>query len=71
MTSAQFPHVVVQLSEDDDVFALINRVCRAMREARVSPDDIEIYRNVSMKSSDYGTVLRLTRQTVTVKEQSK
>jgi hypothetical protein len=67
----RFPHVVVQLSEDDDVFALINRVCRAMREARVSPDDIEIYRNVSMKSSDYGTVLRLTRQTVTVKEQSK
>ena len=64
----RFPHVTVQLSGYGDVFALINRVCRALREAGVSLDDIEIYRNVSMKSSDYGTVLRLTRQTVTVKE---
>jgi DNA-binding transcriptional regulator YiaG len=48
------------------VFILINRACRAMREAKVSPDDIEIYRNASMKSSDYATVLQLTKQTVTV-----
>ena len=67
----RFPHVTVRLSEADDVFALINRVCRAMREAKVSSDHIEVYRDAAMKSSDYGTVLRLTRQTVTVKEQSK
>ena len=64
----RFPSVIVPLLAGDDVFGVINRTCRMLREAQISPDIIETYRNSAMRSAYFPTVLKLTRQVVIVDE---
>ena len=65
MPSPKFEHVEVDLvGSDGNAFAIIGMVCRAMRRARVSVEDIDEYKKEAT-SGDYDHLLRTTMRTVT------
>lgn len=64
MITVKFPHVKVELvGQDGNAFSIIGRVCRAIRKAKVSEDDITEYQQQAM-AGDYNHLLRVTMETV-------
>lgn len=61
----KYPDVEVQLSgEDGNAYSIISRVSKAMRQARISADEIDDFVEEAM-SGDYSHVLRTVMRTVT------
>ena len=57
-TTIRFPHVTVQLTgEDGNAFAILGRVCKALRRAGVGDDAIKQFQKEAM-SGDYDDLLR-------------
>lgn len=48
---AKYPKIVVLEPKDSNIFGIITRVVRALREAKVQDDDIEAFRLEMMMSS--------------------
>lgn len=62
--AVKFPHVHVDLSwQDGNAFFILGRVCRAMRDAGVKPEDIDEFMRQA-KSGDYDHLLQTVMQTV-------
>lgn len=62
----KFPEVTVKLTgRDGNAFAIIGAVVKAMREAKVSKHDIDLYTEEAM-SGDYNHLLFTTQETVNV-----
>ena len=56
-TTTRFPHVTVQLTgEDGNAFAIMGRVCKALRRAGVGDDAIKEFQKEAM-SGDYNDLL--------------
>lgn len=54
----KYPEIVVPLSDkDDNAFAIIGRVCKALRRGGVAGAEIEAF-TAEATSGDYDTVLR-------------
>ena len=68
MAEVKCPEVkaVKLIGEDGNAFAILGRVMKAMRVAKVSPELIEQYR-VQATSGDYDNLLRTTIQWVKTK----
>jgi hypothetical protein len=62
--AVKFPEVSVKLvGEDGNAFAILGRVKKALRRAKVDKDQIEAYFKDAM-SGDYNHLLRVTMETV-------
>lgn len=62
----KFPEVTVNLTgRDGNAFTIIGAVVKAMREAKVSKHDIDLYTEEAM-SGDYNQLLFTTQETVNV-----
>jgi hypothetical protein len=63
----KYPKIVVKpVGEDDNVFAIIGRVQRALRDAGVKTEDVIAFRDETMASKDYNGVLQTCIRWVTV-----
>jgi hypothetical protein len=63
---AKYENVKVQLvGEDGNAYAIMGRVSRALKDAGVSEEEIDLYMEESM-SGDYDNLLRTAYQWVTV-----
>ena len=61
-----FPHVKVRLAErDDDTFAVLGRVRKAMLDAGIGPEDMAAFTREAM-SRDFKHLLVTVMRTVTV-----
>lgn len=66
LTEPRFPDVVVQLSgHDGNVFAIVGRVARALREAGYR-DEAKAFSGQAYECDSYDEVLRLVMATVEV-----
>jgi hypothetical protein len=64
MTTPRYPDVHVRLvGEDGNVFAIIARVCRALRRAG-EPEAASAFAGAAMQQESYDDVLRLVLETV-------
>jgi hypothetical protein len=65
MNTVKYPAVKVRLvGEDGNAFAIMGRVVRAMRRAKLPPEAIDEYRR-DATSGDYNHLLAVTMATVT------
>jgi len=63
----KFPDVTVTLTgKDGNAFAVMGAVRKAMRQAKISQEEIEAYQNAAM-NGDYDNLLRVTMETVNVR----
>lgn len=63
----KYPQVKCKLSgTDGNVFAIISKVRRSMREAGAAPSEIEAFEKEAFDSESYDHVLRLAMKTVDV-----
>ena len=63
---AKYENVEVRLAgEDGNAYAIMGRVSRALKDAGVSKEEIDLYMQESM-SGDYDNLLRTAYQWVTV-----
>ena len=66
MSKPKYPHVEVQLSDEDgNAFFIISRTRRALKRAGVDDAEIEAFQNEAM-SGDYGHVLDTCMEYVNV-----
>lgn len=64
MEAAKHPDIRVKLAgEDGNAYAILGRVCKAMRRGGVSPEDIKTYQSEA-KSGDYDNLLVTTMEWV-------
>lgn len=62
----KFPEVTVKLTgRDGNAFDILGAVVKAMREAKISKHDIDLYTEEAM-SGDYNHLLFTTQETVNV-----
>lgn len=67
LTGPKYPHIVVRLTgEDGNAFAIMTRVCGALRRSGVPKEEINAYMAESM-SGDYDHLLRTAVAWVSVK----
>jgi len=66
MTTTKYPEIEVQLTGNDgNAFAIMGAVRNALKQAKVSPDEIAEYTKQST-SGDYDNLLRVAMAWVTV-----
>ena len=64
LNEVKYPNVKVKLvGEDGNAFFIMGRVTQALRKARVSNEEIKLYRNECM-SGDYDNLLATTMRWV-------
>ena len=62
----KYPNITVQLTGNDgNAFAIMGATTRAMKLAKVSPEEINAYREQAM-SGDYDHLLQVTMEWVNV-----
>ncbi len=63
----KYPDITVQLSgEEGNVFAIIGRVTKALRQGGVSNNEIDEFQSQAMQSDSYDAVLQLVMGLVNV-----
>lgn len=66
MNEPRFPEISVRLAgQDGNAFAVIGRVVRALREAKVPPEEIEEFK-AAATSGDYNHLLQTCMEWVEV-----